>query len=184
MYAAFPIILFFFAAGILVGAPLASTLQTYFKNRGPRPVVCPDDQQNCKVEVDPKFALQAAMRSKEDSRVATCTHWPENGGCGQECLAQVEATPKNLDRLFTKWFEGKPCAICSRALTPSDWRFGRMAFLSEEFKLVDLRQIDMTKLGSIRQPKRPLCWSCHQVEKQRQAVPVRIGWEERQKLKA
>lgn len=181
MYAVFPIVLFLFAAGILVGAPLASTLSSYFKNRGRRPVVCPDDGQHSEVEVDPKFALRAAMQGKELARVQTCTHWPENGACGQECLAQLEATPRNLDRLFKKWFEGRPCALCSRTLAPSDWRFGRLGFLDDEFKLIGLRQIDVTELGSIAQPKRPLCWNCHQEEKQRQAAPVHIGWVDRQR---
>ena len=184
MYAAFPIILFFFAAAILVGAPLASTLSSYFKHRGRQPVTCPDDGQRAEVEVDRKFALHAAMDGKELARVQTCSHWPENGACGQECLAQVETTPDNLDRLFKRWFEGKPCTLCSRTLTPSDWRFGRMGFLNEEFKLIELRQIDFTKLGSIPQPKRPLCWTCHQQEKQHQKAPVHIGWAEGQTSKA
>ncbi len=175
MYAAFPIIIFFIGAAILVGLPVASTLKTYFNNRGRRPVFCPDDGRRAEVEVDPKFALQAAMQGKERSRVQTCTLWPENATCGQECLAQVEATPDNLDRLFAKWFEGKPCAVCSRTLTPSDWRFGRLGFLNEESQLMELRQIDMTELGSIAEPTRPLCWSCHQQEKQRPTPPVQIG---------
>ncbi len=175
MFAAFPITIFFLGAAILVGLPLASTLQTYFKNRGRRQVVCPDDQQRAEVEVDPKFALQAAMQGKELAWVQTCTHWPQNGECGQECLAQVEATPDHLDRLFAKWFEGKPCSLCSRALTPSDWRHGRLGFLDEQSKLAGMRQIDVTELGAIEAPTRPLCWACHQQEKQQQAAPVRIA---------
>ena len=158
MYAAFPIAIFFIGAGVLVGLPLASTLQTYFKNRGRRPVVCPDDHQAAQVEVDNKFALQAAMHGKEQMRVKSCTHWPENGQCGQECLVQVEATPETIDRLLTKWFAGKPCGICGRALTPADWRFGRLGFLNEEFKLIELRQIDVENFGSVAEPSRPLCW--------------------------
>lgn len=184
MYAVFLVILFCIATGMLVGLPVASTLQSYFRNRGRRPVVCPDDHQNAEVEVDPKFALHAAMQGKELSRVQTCTHWPQNGECGQECLAQVEATPENLDRLFKKWFEGKPCTICARAITPSDWRFGRLGFLNDEFKLIELRQIDLLELGSVEAPKRPLCWTCHQQQKQRQSAPVQIGFVDRQRLKA
>jgi hypothetical protein len=176
MYATFPIIIFFIGAAVLVGLPLASTLQSYFKNRGRRQVVCPDDHQRVEVEVDPKFALQAAMRGRDESRVQTCTHWPERSECEQECLAQVEATPYSLELLFKKWFKGKRCTICSRTLTPSDWRFGRMGFLNEEFKLIELRQLDFTELGSMDEPKRPLCWTCHQQEKQRQAAPMHIGW--------
>jgi hypothetical protein len=96
----------------------------------------------------------------------------------------VEAPPKNLDRLFARWFEGKPCTICTRAITPSDWRHGRLGFLNDEFKLVELRQIDVTELGAIAEPRRPLCWTCHQQEKQRQGKPVQIASVQRQALKA
>jgi len=184
MYAAFPIIIFFIGAAILVGLPVASTLQTYFKNRGRRAVVCPDDNQCAEMEVDRKFALQAAMQGKELSRVQACSHWPENAACGQECMAQLEATPANLDRLFAKWLKGKTCTICLRGITPSDWRQGRLGFLNDEFKLVEMRQIDLTQLGSIAEPKRPLCWTCHQQERQHQAKPVQIGFADRQRMKA
>jgi hypothetical protein len=184
MYSVFPIVIFFIGAAVLVGLPLVSTLQSYFNNRGRRRVICPDDRQAAEVEVDPKFALHAAIQGKELARVGTCTHWPENGDCGQECLAQVEATPQNLDRLLTKWLDGKPCNVCGRLLAPADWRFGRMGLLNEDFKLVEMRQLDVNNLGAVAQPTRPLCWSCHQQEKQRQSAPVQIASFERQKLKA
>jgi hypothetical protein len=184
MYSVFPIVIFFIGAAVLVGLPVVSTLQSYFKNRGRRRVICPDDRRAAEVEVDPKFALHAAIQGKELARVGTCTHWPENGDCGQECLAQVEATPQNLDHLLTKWLDGKPCNVCGRLLAPADWRFGRMGLLNEDFKLVEMRQLDVNNLGSVAQPTRPLCWSCHQQEKQRQSAPVQIASFERQKLKA
>jgi hypothetical protein len=177
MYAAFPIAIFFIGAAILVGLPLASTLQTYFKNRGRRPVVCPDDDQCAQVVVDNKFVLQAAMRGKEQMRVKSCTHWPQNEQCGQECLVQVDATSENIDRLLTRWLGGKSCNACGRLLTPADWRFGRLGFFNEQFKLVELRQIDLDEIGSVPEPTRPLCWSCHQQEKQRQTQPVHIGFQ-------
>jgi hypothetical protein len=180
MYAAFPIVIFFIGAGVLVGLPLVSTLQTYLKNRGRRPVVCPDDHTRAGVEVDRKFTLHAAMHGKEQMRVKTCSHWPENGNCGQECLVQVEATPENIDRLLTRWFDGKPCNVCRRPLTPADWRFGRVGFLNEQSKLVELQQIDLDNFGTVAEPTRPLCWTCHQQEKQRQAQPVHIGVQNRQ----
>ena len=168
----FPLTIFFIGAAVLVGMPLASTLQTYFKNKGRRRVTCPDDHTRAEVEVDRKFALQAAMHGKDEMRVKSCTHWPGHGECGQQCLIQVEATPENIDRLFTQWFDGKPCNLCGRLLTPSDWRHGRMGFLNDQFQLVELRQIDFEAIGSMPVPKRPLCWKCHQEEKQRRPVPA------------
>jgi len=179
MYAVFPIIIFFIGAAILVGLPLTSTLQTYFKNRGRRPVVCPDDRKAADVEIDRKFALQAAMQGKEQMRVQSCTHWPENGACRQDCLVQVEPTPENIDRLLTRWFDGKPCSLCTRPLSPADWRFGRMAFLSDKFRLIELRQIDLDTIGSMSEPTRPLCWKCHQQEKERQVVSIQSAGSQR-----
>jgi hypothetical protein len=174
MYAAFPIAIFFAGAAILIGLPLVSTLQTYFKNRGKRSVTCPDDQKSAEIEVDNSFALQSAMHGREHMRVRTCSHWPENVDCGEECLVQVEATPENIERLFLRWFDEKQCSICQRALTRADWRMGRMGFLDDNFKLVELRQIDLEDLGQVAEPKHPLCWKCHQEEKQRQAKPVSV----------
>jgi len=172
MYAAFPIAIFFAGAAILIGLPLVSTISTYYKNRGKRSVTCPDDQKKAEIEVDNRFALQTAMHGREHMRVQTCSHWPENVDCGQECMVQVEPTPENIELLFLRWFDGKACGSCGRLLAPPDWRMGRMAFLDDNFKLVELRQIDLEDLGSVPEPKRPLCWKCHQEEKQRQAQPA------------
>ena len=61
--------------------------------------------------------------------------------CGQECLAQLDPSPENVDRLLTKWYEGKSCAICTRALSPSDWRRSRLAVLNLKQKIFELRHM-------------------------------------------
>jgi hypothetical protein len=38
------------------------------------------------------------LRGKEHSRLKSCPRWPEKGECGQECLAQVNPSPENVDR--------------------------------------------------------------------------------------
>jgi len=183
MYAAFPIIIFFLGAAILIGLPLTATLQTYFKNRGPKPVTCPDDGKAADVEVDRKFALQAAMQGKDKMRVGSCSHWPENGKCGQECLVQVESTPENIERLLTRWLDGKACNACGRLLTPADWRQGRMGFFDDNFKLVEMRDLDLDNLGAVAPPTHPLCWKCHQEERERHLRPHRILKGERQPVR-
>lgn len=183
MFAAFPIALFIVGGIILIGLPVTFSLQAYYKNRGRRSVICPENHQSVNVEADRKFAFWTAFRGQEHTRLQSCTRWPEMHECGQECLVQVEPTPENLDRLLTKWFDGKPCSICGRLLTSADWRFGRMGFLNEDFELVEMRQLDLDSLGSIAQPTRPLCWSCHQQEKQRHQ-PIPVASFDREKLKA
>ena len=116
MFATFPLILFFIGAILLVALPIGVSLQSYFRNRGRRTVICPDNHQPVTVEVDSKFAFSTALRGQEHERLHTCSRWPEKGDCGQECLAQVNPSPENLERLLQKWYQGKTCAICERPL--------------------------------------------------------------------
>jgi len=172
--ALFLIPLFFIGAFLLVGLPVALSLQNYYANRGRQAVTCPDSGQKADVEVDRKFAFWAALRGQEHSRLESCSRWPEKGDCGQECLAQLEPSPENVDRLLRKWYEGKSCAICTHALTPSDWRRSRLAVLNQEHQLFELRQMQLDQLQGTLENMRPLCWSCHQEERARQAVPAPI----------
>ena len=174
MFATFPIILFFIGAVLLVALPIGISLQSYFRNRGRRTVVCPDNHQPVTVEVDSKFAFSTSLRGEEHTRLHTCSRWPEKGDCDQECLAQVNPTPENLERMLQKWYQGKTCAICDRSLTPADWRRSRLALLNENQKLFELRHMHLDELPSALDHMRPLCWNCHQEERARQAAPSRI----------
>ncbi|MGC2111578.1 MAG: hypothetical protein WA655_18825 [Candidatus Korobacteraceae bacterium] len=173
-FAIFPVVLFFLGAVLVTGLPVALSLQNYYRSRGRESVTCPDNGQPADVEQDAKFAFWAALRGQEHSRLKSCSRWPEKGDCGQECLAQVEPSPENVERLLTKWYEGKRCAICTRALTPSDWRRSRLAVLNEQHKLFELRHMQLDQLQASLEHMRPLCWNCHQEERARQAVAPRI----------
>ncbi len=171
-YALFIIPLFFIGAVLVTGLPVAVSLQNYFQNRGRQSVTCPDSGQPADVELDHKFAFQTALRGQEHTRLASCSRWPGKGDCGQECLAQLDPSPENVDRLLTKWYEGKSCAICARSLTPSDWRRSRLAVLNADYKLFELREMTLDNLQSSLENMRPLCWICHQEERARQVVPA------------
>ena len=174
MFAAFPLGLFFIGAVLLVALPIGISLQSYFRNRGRRSVVCPDNHEPVTVEVDNQFAFFTALRGEEHERLQSCSRWPEKGDCGQECLAQVNPSPENLERLLQKWYQGKSCAICARPLTPADWRRSRLALLNEEHKLFELRHMHLDEIPSALDHMVPLCWNCHQEERVRQATPPRI----------
>ena len=174
VYAIFPFLLFFLSACLVTGLPVALSLQNYFRSRDRASVSCPDNGQPADVEEDAKFAFWSALRGQEHSRLQSCSRWPEKGECRQECLAQLEPSPENVERLLTRWYEGKSCAICARALTPSDWRRSRLAVLNQQHKLFELRQMQLDQLQASLEHMLPLCWNCHQEERARQAVAPRI----------
>ena len=102
MFAAFPIGLFLIVAVVLVALPVGFSLQSYFRNRGRRTVVCPENHESVTVELDNKFAFKTALRGEEHERLQSCSRWPEKAECGQECLAQINPSPENLERLLQK----------------------------------------------------------------------------------
>jgi len=174
MFTTFPILLFIIGAVLFVAIPVGFSLKSYLRKRGRRTVVCPDNHEPVTVEMDNKFAFRTALRGEEHERLQSCSRWPEKGDCGQECLAQVDPTPENLERLLQRWYQGKTCAICGRALTPADWRRSRLALLNEKQKLFELRHMHLDEIPSALDCMRPLCWNCHQEERVRQAEPPRL----------
>ena len=174
MFAAFPIGLLLIGAVALVALPVGFSLPSYFRNRGRRTVVCPENHEPVTVELDNKFAFKTALRGEEHERLQSCSRWPEKGECGQECLAQINPSPENLERLLQKWYQGKNCAICDRPLSPADWRRSRLALLNEKQKLFELRHMQLEEIPSALDHMASLCWNCHQQERARQAEPPRI----------
>jgi hypothetical protein len=173
MFAAFPLGLFFIGAVVLLALPIGFSLQSYFRNRGRRAVICPENRETVTVEVDNKFAFRTALRGQEHERLQSCSRWPEKGDCGQECLAQIDPSPENLERLLQKWYQGKTCAICERPLSQADWRRSRLALLNEKQKLFELRHMHLDEIPSALDQMAPLCWNCHQEERARQEEPSR-----------
>lgn len=173
-YALFFPVLFCLGAVLVTGLPLALSLQSYYRNRGRRSAICPENNQSVDVEVDRWYAFWTAFRGQEHTRLQSCSRWPEKGDCGQECLAQVDPSPENVERLMLGWYKGKRCSICTRGITPSDWRRSRLAFLDDNQKLIELRQLNLAELQAALQWLRPLCWTCHQEERTRQAFAPRL----------
>ena len=149
---------------------------TYFKIRGRRQVVCPEDHQTREVEVDPKFALQAACAAARNRGCRPVTIGPNAARVDRNAWPRWRRRPTVSNACLRNGSRASSASSARAPLTPSDWRFGRIGFLNDEVKLIELRQIDLTELGSMDEPKRPLCWTCHQQEKQRQAQPVHIGF--------
>src|SRR5574342_82409 len=61
-------------------------LAVYSTWRQPRGLRCPMTERDAVVRVDAYGAAVAAALGADSRRVGACSLWPENAGCGQECL--------------------------------------------------------------------------------------------------
>jgi hypothetical protein len=61
-------------------------LAVYSACRQPRRLRCPVTERDAAVRVDAYGAAVAAALGADSVRVSACSLWPENSGCGQECL--------------------------------------------------------------------------------------------------
>ena len=78
------------AIGIL-GGRWASV---WLRFRGTRVITCPENTRPAGVHVDERHAAASPRRGTPTLRLSACSRWPERQGCGQACLAQIEAWPE------------------------------------------------------------------------------------------
>jgi hypothetical protein len=68
----------------------------YYGFRGTRVVICPEAHHSALVEVAAGSMGMQAILDEPCLRLSKCSHWPMRGGCGQECLSQIETRPSEL----------------------------------------------------------------------------------------
>ena len=100
-----------FDLGVAVGiAVLAAYLayrvihgiRVYFTFRGTRLVTCPETHKPAVVQVAARSMGMQAIWNEPCLQLSECSRWPMRGGCGQDCLRQIEARPSEL-RLSAAW---------------------------------------------------------------------------------
>src|ERR1700688_1550711 len=65
--------------------------RVYFKFRGTRLVTFPQTHKPAMVELAARSMGMQAILNEPSLRLSECSRWPMCGGCGQECLRQIEA---------------------------------------------------------------------------------------------
>ena len=77
-------------------------IRVYLKFRGARLVTCPEARQDAVVEVAARSMGKQAILGEPCLQLSECSRWPMRGGCGQDCLRQIEARPTEL-RISSAW---------------------------------------------------------------------------------
>jgi hypothetical protein len=135
----------------------------WLRNRGPRAITCPENQTPAGVRVDERHAALSALKGTSELRLAACSRWPERAGCGQQCLAQIEAAPDGclVRQILADWYEGKVCACCGQPFHEVGWAVQKPALLSADRISVEWNQIPVDQLREKLAAALPVCFACH-----------------------
>jgi hypothetical protein len=156
-----------------LGFLLVRGLGAFLAIRGTRVVVCPENREMVAVEVDAARAVRSALGGQRELRLADCTRWPEKAGCGQECLAQIEAAPEAclLRHILTEWYGDKACALCGRRFGEIHWHDHKPALLGPGDSLVEWSAFPPERVLETLATHRPVCWDCRVAESFRREHP-------------
>jgi hypothetical protein len=146
-------------AGLLVGRLVSSWL----KYRGNRVIECPENHRPAGVVVDSSHAALTALGKSPELRLASCSRWPERAGCGQQCLAQIEASPEDclVRNILVKWYDGKSCSSCGRPFGEIEWTGAKPALRSADNSLVEWSEIPAERLQDTLATATPICFACY-----------------------
>ncbi len=147
--------------------------RAYFKYRGTRVIVCPETKMPAAVRADGKHAGATAAIGEPDLRLESCTRWPERAGCGQECLAQIEAAPEEclVRTMLVEWYRDSSCALCAKPIGEIHWADHKPALLSPERHTVEWDDIPAEKLPEVFRTHERVCWNCHIAASFRERFP-------------
>lgn len=155
--------------------PLAwSTLRAYLTFRGTRVITCPETGCPAAVDVDEKHAASSTWLRDRELRLSSCSRWPERQGCGQECLAQIEAAPEEcrVRNMLDAWYRGSACAFCDEKIPKIHWWSDHNpAILSPGGRTIEWSDVRPEELPVVLDTHRPVCWNCHVAQSYRRQFP-------------
>jgi len=139
----------------------------WWKYRGRRVIVCPENQLPAGVVVDARHAAASSLLGAPELCLASCSRWPEHGDCGQPCLSQIAASPEDclVRNIVARWYEGKACVFCGRPFGAIEWTAARPALLQANRISVEWSQVAAEKLSETLAVAQPVCSACHLANK-------------------
>jgi len=162
---------------LFAGWVLYRALRSYFKMRGKRLVICPENHTAAAVDLDARHSAKDAIFGVPRLRLSECSRWPEKQACGQECLKQIEEAPEGclVSRIVADWYKGKNCVLCGKPVDVTEERIGHVpALLNPQNETVYWTEISPEALPEVFQTHSPVCWSCHIAETFRRKHPEMV----------
>lgn len=152
---------------------LFRSLGVYEKFRGKRIVTCPENHEPAGVRVAAGKAAMESLVGKPHLQLSECTRWPEMAGCGQECLSQIQQSPKDclVSVIVNRWYAGKKCAYCHKPFGEIHWHDHPPALVNENKQTLQWNEVPLENLRQTLATHWPVCWNCHIAESFRRLHP-------------
>jgi hypothetical protein len=150
---------------------VAQALRIFFRARGARVVRCPATRTGARVELD---AMRAALLLAPPSQhtVRRCSLWPDRADCAQLCCDEGPLlSAGGLGSVVMRWYDGKACAVCDRAIPPFIWGEFTPGLLSPLGDLVEWRDVEIGSVFQVLDTHRPVCARCDVAERFRRQPP-------------
>lgn len=150
----------------------------YLQGEARRVVRCPDTGGIAQVETGTLNEVLRYLLPRRRFRIEKCTRWPEQSGCVESCLSQIEAVPVDckLRTIVRKWYEGRSCALCHAPIVVSRVFEGSCAVMAPDGRTRDWSDLTDEELGRVLTVYEPVCWNCHmEATFRRVASDVRLG---------
>jgi hypothetical protein len=150
-------------AAVFLAIVLGRLALAWRRYRGQRVIACPETLQPAGVLVDAGHAAVTALGGAPELRLSSCSRWPERAGCGQACLGQIAAAPEDclVRNILVKWYEGKTCASCGRAVGQDEWLAAQPALMGADGVSFEWSRIPADKLQETLAAAKPVCFACH-----------------------
>ena len=162
-----------FVAVYFLGPPV---LGAYVKYRGKRIITCPETKRPAAIDVDATHAALTAALGRPDLRLKDCSRWPARSDCGEECLLQVEAWPKEclVGTIVKDWYAGKKCVFCGSEFGAEHFLEHKPALLGVDGKTIEWIDVRPELLPDVLANHKPVCWNCHIAETFRREHPEMV----------
>src|SRR6266545_2788040 len=130
----------------------------YRMYREVRVVTCPETRAPVAVRLHAARAAVTNLTGIADFRLSSCSRWPERRNCGQECVSQIKAAPRecSVRSILAKSYRGahKPVLMSPDRRTRIEWD-----------------EIPPERLPAILSTHSKICWNCHMEESFRTLHP-------------
>jgi hypothetical protein len=138
-------------------------LSIWWRERGARAIVCPENSRPAGVRVDARHAALTAIGGKAEFQLSSCTRWPERAGCGQQCLSQIHDSPDGclVRNMVGAWYQGKTCSLCGKSFQEIQWTAQKPALIGADKISVEWSRIPADRLTETLQTASPVCFACH-----------------------